>query len=89
MIRALLQRLLGRRRALNCDQVMEVLQSYLDGETDAETVRRVSTHLDACADCFHESAVYRRIKASLANPAEGVDPAILARLEQFVHQLPH
>ena len=29
---------------------MEVLQSYLDGEIDAETASKVSAHLDECVD---------------------------------------
>lgn len=83
-----LTRLFRGGDGLTCKQVAEVLQAYLDGETDAATVRRVTDHLDSCAGCLRESDVYRRIKASLASPPESVDADILARLERFVLEMP-
>ncbi len=71
------------RSAPTCAEVMEVLQSYLDGEVDEDTARRVAAHLDECVDCGPEAAVYRRIKFSLHQQARPVDPAILAGLERF------
>ncbi len=88
MIARWLNRLLGRPQGLTCQQVMDVLQAYLDGEVDAATVHDVTAHLDACGDCLRESEVYRRIKASLAHPSESVDPEVLARLTRFVEGLP-
>lgn len=75
--------LFKRRRGLSCDAVMEVLQSYLDGEIDAETARRVATHLDDCSDCDLESSTYRRIKVSLGAASRPLDPAVLDSLRQF------
>lgn len=73
-----------RRRAMSCDEVMEVLQGYLDGEVDAKTARRVAAHLDACVDCATETDVYRRLTASLVHvPTETVDPEIMERLQDF------
>jgi len=84
MIAKLLHRFRG---GPSCDEVMDVLQSYLDGETDVETARRVARHLDACANCGPESEVYDRIRASLATAAEPVDPEILAGLRTFSSRL--
>lgn len=84
MIGKLLQRF---RRGLSCDEVMEVLQSYLDGEIDAETARLVAVHLESCADCDLESDVYRRIKLTLATTAEPIDPAVMASLRAFSSRL--
>ncbi len=75
------------RRGLSCHEVMEVLQSYLDGETDAETARQVVAHLDRCRRCEAESEVYRRIKATLAHRAPDIDPDVLAALNQFGQQV--
>ena len=66
---------------------MEVLQSYLDGETDVETARQVATHLVECRDCDTESNVYRRIKTSLASASAPLDPKVLASLRQFSERL--
>lgn len=75
------------RRGLSCDDVLNVLQSYLDGEVDAETARRVAGHLEDCLDCDLESDVYLRIKATLASTAEPVDPTVMANLRGFSARL--
>ena len=81
-------KLLNRfRGGPSCDEVMEVLQSYLDGEVDADTAKEVAEHLNSCTDCDAESAVYRNIKASLAESAEPVDPDVLASLKAFSDRL--
>ena len=72
-----------RNRHVSCEEVLEVLQSYLDGETDADTALSVSGHLDECQQCEPESAVYRRIKSTLNMTAGDVDPTVLSRLENF------
>jgi len=84
----IISKILSRLRGgPSCDEVMQVLQSYLDGEVDAETARRVASHLDVCTDCAPESEVYRRIKASLATAAAPVDPEVLASLRSFSDKL--
>ncbi len=72
-----------KRKGLSCDDVMEVLQSYLDGETDAATARGVAAHLDDCVDCDRESTVFKNIKVSLASNAAPVDPDIMASIRAF------
>lgn len=84
IIRKLLSRLRG---GPSCHEVMEVLQSYLDGEVDSETARRVAVHLESCADCELESDVYHRIKQSLADAAAPVDPVVMASLRAFSERL--
>jgi anti-sigma factor RsiW len=66
---------------------MAVLQSYLDGEVDDATARRVAAHLDVCAACGPEADVYRRIKQSLEGAARPIDPEVLAGLERFGRRL--
>lgn len=84
----MINKLLGRfRGGPSCDEIMEVLQSYLDGEIDADTARDVAGHLEGCTDCNTESEVYRNIKASLAGAAEPVDPDVLASLQAFSDRL--
>lgn len=74
-------------RMPSCKETLEGLQSYLDGEVDDETARRMASHLDHCTDCDVEADVYRNIKASLASNAESVDPEVLASLQAFSARL--
>ena len=84
-MRSLLDRLL--RRGMSCTEVVKVLQSYLDGETEPEVARAVARHLGACLHCDQESQVYADIKASLQRRRGDVDPEVLAALRDFSQQL--
>lgn len=83
----MLQVLMSRR----CRHVMRVLQSYLDGEVDAQTADVVAVHLEECRRCGLEAATYEAIKVALASGVEAghvpVDPATLDRLHAFVASL--
>ncbi len=76
-----------RRRGLSCDEVMVVLQSYIDGETGVDTARAVAAHLADCPDCDLESTAYRKIKLSLASTAAPLDPEVMASLRNFSDRL--
>ncbi len=86
----MITRLLNRfRRIPSCDEIMEVLQAYLDGEVDVEVARTVAGHLEKCVVCSHESEVYQQIKTSLAGRRREVDPDVRAALEAFSRDLRH
>jgi len=74
-------------RGPNCEQVLELLQSYLDEELTDDQGRKVASHLADCRDCEIESSVYTKIKATLATRRRPVDPDVLAALHQFSDQL--
>ncbi|WP_217247259.1 anti-sigma factor [Streptomyces sp. AC602_WCS936] len=67
---------------MNCLQAARVLQSYLDGETDEVTARRVAVHLADCRRCGLEASVYREIHNALARAAEP-DSGAVERLRAF------
>lgn len=75
------------RRGMSCADVLEVLQSYVDGEIDDAEARQVLAHLDGCDPCDHESVVYRRIKVSLRKRATPIDPEIMSALTQFSNRV--
>lgn len=84
-----LERLLPRRRpgGIDCHQVGEVLQHYLDGYIDDDRARRISAHLDACRRCGMEAETYERIKATLRARRGPVPVESIHRLEEFGHRL--
>lgn len=74
------------REMRECMHVNPRLQSYLDGECDAETVARVVAHLEYCRKCGLEFAAYREIKRALAAREQPADDAV-SRLRAFGEQL--
>ena len=88
-MKAWIMKLLGRTRprAMDCHEVGELLQHYLDGHIDADRAQRIEAHLDECRRCGMEAETYERIKATLAAhrpevPADSVD-----RLRAFGERL--
>ncbi len=73
----------GTKEMASCMEVMRVLQSYLDGQTDEVTARRVSKHLEACRRCGLEAVTFREIKASLARRSTGPPPTAVESLRDF------
>jgi len=56
-----------------CREVGRVLQTYLDGELDADRVQKVTAHLDHCLRCGMQADTYLRIKNALAHAADRGD----------------
>jgi len=88
-MKAWIMKLLGHTPpgGMDCHQVGELLQHYLDGHIDADRARRIEAHLEECRRCGMEAETYERIKATLAAhrpevPAESVD-----RLRAFGERL--
>ena len=67
----------------NCREVGLRIQSYLDGELNADSMAQIRAHLDMCEDCGVEADVFRQIKADLAAEAPATDDAALERLRAF------
>jgi anti-sigma factor RsiW len=72
---------------MECRHVGKVLQTYLDGEADELTARRVALHLDACRRCGFEFRTYRELKTSLRRRGAPLDEFALARLRSFASGL--
>lgn len=71
-----------------CQEVLRVLQSYLDGELNDLTSQRVARHLGACRRCGLEAATYTEVKRALRRRARGsLEDASLSRLREFGRRL--
>jgi len=80
-----LARLFGRSSGdpMNCHEVGELLQHYLDGHIAADRARLIEAHLEDCRRCGLEAETYERIKASLATRRTTVSPESVERLREF------
>ena len=77
----------GAISRMRCMRTMPVLQSYLDGNVDEATARRVAAHLEDCLRCGLEVEVYSEIKTALAEQRDAIDQGALDRLQHFAAHL--
>jgi anti-sigma factor RsiW len=84
-----MMKLLGRTPpgGMNCHEVGELLQRYLDEEIDADRARRIEEHLEECRRCGMEAETYDRIKATFAAHRPEVPADSIARLRDFGERL--
>jgi anti-sigma factor RsiW len=72
---------------MDCHEVGELLQHFLDGQIDAERARRIEAHLEDCRRCGMEVETYERIKATLAAHRPEVPAESIERLREFAERL--
>jgi anti-sigma factor RsiW len=77
----------GQQRIEECVVVdTRLLQSYLDGETDPVTSRRVWAHVEECRRCGAELSTYWNIKNALSL-GTGPEQAAVQRMRDFAESL--
>ena len=88
-MKAWIMKMLGRTPpgGMDCHQVGELLQHYLDGRIDADRARRIEAHLEECRRCGMEAETYERIKATLAAHRPEVPDESVDRLRAFGERL--
>lgn len=74
--------------ALSCEEVIEHIFDYLDGELDQATQGRIERHLETCRDCFSraefEELLRRKIRAAGSQKApERLQRRIREMLDRF------
>ena len=79
----------GAISRMRCMRTMPILQSYLDGNVDEGTARRVAAHLEGCRRCGLEVEVYSAIKRALADDRDTIDSEVIERLQHFASNLAH
>lgn len=64
---------------VSCEQVIERLLEFLDGELDAEAERQIGEHMETCRACFSRAEFERRLRARIADANEAKAPDSLRR----------
>lgn len=59
---------------MNCEQVVEHLWPFLDGELDGATSDELKQHLDECRRCFSRAEFERRLRTMVRRSCKG-EPA--------------
>jgi anti-sigma factor (TIGR02949 family) len=74
-------------KALSCEDVLDHLFAYLDGELDAATGEDIERHLHACRGCFSRAEFERRLKVRLAEAnATGAPETLVRRIRTLMEQ---
>jgi anti-sigma-K factor RskA len=66
---------------MKCEQISELLPDYLQGSLSPDQHRTVEAHLQQCADCSEEVAVWRRLSLL---PVEQPSPMSRVRFEAML-----
>ncbi|WP_432925899.1 mycothiol system anti-sigma-R factor [Microbispora sp. CA-135349] len=78
----------GQHHDTPCDEVLERVYTYLDGELDNDRIAKIRKHLDECGPCLEEYGLEEAVKRLVAKHC-GCDPVpqdlrakVLSRIEQ-------
>lgn len=64
---------------IDCEQVLEQLFAYLDGELETGRHELIAHHLEACRGCFSRAEFERRLRERLVETGDAKAPETLAR----------
>lgn len=72
-------------RELSCDEVIEQLLAYLDGEVGEPDRAAIDWHLSRCRDCYTRAEFERKLRAKFAEATQAPAPARLrARIDRLL-----
>ena len=52
----------GNHHETPCDEVLDAVSAYLDGEMTHDDAAHIAQHFDECAPCLHEFGIYQEVK---------------------------
>ena len=61
----------GRPHDVDCREILDALDSYLDGEDTAVDRAKIAQHLDECGPCLQEHHIEQLVKARIARACAG------------------
>ena len=79
--------LCGGPGQMSCTEANELIQAYLDHNTDPDTGALVAEHLGDCPPCESEFAVYQRILDALGRCRPDLPSETAERLQKFCTSL--
>ena len=70
-----------------CDECVELLVDYLEGELPAQRARALEIHLDLCPSCVSFVNTYRdTVNIARTLQPEDIPPELTQRLIDFLHK---
>lgn len=66
-------------RHLSCEEVMERLFAFLDGEIDGATSADIDRHLERCRECFSRAEFEKHLRERIAGAGTTKAPDRLRR----------
>lgn len=80
--------LMTRLDRIRCEEVIDHLLEYLDGEIDADKGRQIDRHLERCRGCFSraefEKALRQKVKGlGRREPPRSLQRRLKALIDQF------
>lgn len=79
--------LCGGPGQMSCSEANELIQTYLDHNTDPDTGALMAEHLGDCPPCESEFATYQRILEALGRCRPDLPSETAQRLQQFCTSL--
>lgn len=58
-----------KRAGISCEEVIEQLFAYLDGDMDDEATAMIRHHIEHCRDCFTRAEFEQKLRARIADTA--------------------
>lgn len=69
---------------IECDDLLQELDVYLDGELPEEDARKVEQHLSDCQDCFHRHSFVRSLRELIRRKCGGLGEDLPAGLAERI-----
>jgi mycothiol system anti-sigma-R factor len=85
----------GEPHETPCDEVLEKVYLYLDGEAESEDHAHVRLHLDECAPCLRQYGLEQAVKALVARCCGGDAPPadlkqrVMVRIQEVRLEIEH
>lgn len=76
----------GQPHDVDCNEVIDAVYLYLDGEMEHDTIDRIRQHLDECSPCLREYGIEREVKLLIARSCceqapESLRQAVVQRIQ--------
>jgi anti-sigma factor (TIGR02949 family) len=68
----------------DCNETLRELETFLDGELDAEELAEIRHHLEGCPDCLEAFDFHAELKAVIARKcrSDPMPPGLMSRIER-------